>query len=132
MWRIFLVLFILSIIALTYQKNILESYNNIKIADCKGCLDENLQCHPGTLASCSNESKTLCYAFYDEKGLLRNPCGIYDTFGNVEESCNNCQQYCNYCIGTDGIGRCIPRSLFNCDLCPGNKICKDNINAVYY
>jgi hypothetical protein len=132
MWRIFLVLFILSIIALTYQKNILESYNNIKIADCKGCLDENLQCHPGTLASCSNESKTLCYAFYDEKGLLRNPCGIYDTFGNVEESCNNCQQYCNYCIGTDGIGRCIPRSLFNCKLCPGNKICKDNINAVYY
>ena len=121
------VLFIFSLVLLSFRKNIMECYYN-----CDGCLDEKSECHPGTVHACSNESKTMCYAFYDEKGLLRDPCGIHDKFGNVEESCKNCQKYCNYCIGVDGVGRCISRSLFNCDRCPGNKICKDNINAVNY
>ena len=121
------VLFIFSLVLLSFRKNTMECYYN-----CDGCLDEKSECHPGTVPACSNESKTMGYAFYDEKGLLRDPCGLTDKFGSGEERCNNCQKYCNYCIGVDGIGRCIQRSLFNCDRCPGNKICKDNINAVYY
>jgi hypothetical protein len=132
MREVFIVLFVLLIFTLVlfgfrYKKTTKECYYN-----CDGCLDEKSECHPGTMPACLNESKTVCYAFYDEKGILNNPCGIHDKFGNVEESCNNCQQYCNYCIGVDGVGRCVSRSLFNCNRCPGNKICKDNINAVYY
>jgi hypothetical protein len=122
-----LFLFALALFGFRHEKSIKECYYN-----CNGCLDEKSKCHPGTVSVCSNESKTICYAFYDEKGLLRDPCGIKDKFGDVEKSCNNCQKYCNYCIGIDGIGRCVSRSLFNCERCPGNKICKDNINAVYY
>ena len=131
MRKVFIILFVLFIFLLVIlilrKKNTKECYYN-----CDGCLDEKLRCYPGTVPVCSNESKTICYAFYDEKGILNNPCGIYDKFGDVEKSCNNCQKFCNYCIGVDGVGRCISRSLFNCDRCPGNKICKDNINAVYY
>ena len=89
MWRISIILFVLLlfiIILYSFRKNIKEYYYN-----CDGCLDENLQCHPGTTPACSNESKTICYTFYDEKGLLRDPCGIHDNFGDVEKSCNNCQ-----------------------------------------
>ena len=121
-----LFIFILVLFGFRHKKTIKECYN------CNGCLDEKLECHPGTVPVCSNVSKRMCYAFYDAKGILNNPCGIHDKYGNVEESCKNCQKFCNYCIGVDGVGRCIQRSLFNCDRCPGNKICKDNINAVYY
>jgi len=124
---IFVVFFIFILVLFTFRRVTKECYYN-----CNGCLDEKLECHPGTVPVCSNVSKRMCYAFYDAKGILNNPCGIHDKYGNVEESCKNCQKFCNYCIGVDGIGRCIQRSLFNCDRCPGNKICKDNINAVYY
>ena len=124
---IFVVFFIFILVLFTFRRVTKECYYN-----CNGCLDEKLECHPGTVPVCSDVSKRMCYAFYDAKGILNNPCGIHDKYGNVEESCKNCQKFCNYCIGVDGIGRCIQRSLFNCDRCPGNKICKDNINAVYY
>jgi len=124
---IFVVFFIFILVLFTFRRVTKECYYN-----CNGCLDEKLECHPRTVPVCSNVSKSMCYAFYDAKGILNNPCGIHDKYGNVEESCKNCQKFCNYCIGVDGIGRCIQRSLFNCDRCPGNKICKDNINAVYY
>lgn len=124
---VFVVLFILILVLFGFRGKMKESYYN-----CNGCLDEKLECHPRTVPVCSNLSKRMCYAFYDAKGILNNPCGIHDRYGNVEESCKNCQKFCNYCIGVDGVGRCVSRSLFNCDRCPGNKICKDNINAVYY
>jgi len=124
---VFVVLFILILVLFEFRGKTKECYYN-----CNGCLDEKLECHPGTVPVCSNVSKRMCYAFYDAKGILNNPCGIHDRYGNVEESCKNCQKFCNYCIGVDGVGRCVSRSLFNCDRCPGNKICKDNINAVYY
>jgi len=124
---VFVVFFIFILVLFEFRGKTKECYYN-----CNGCLDEKLECHPGTVPVCSNVSKRMCYAFYDAKGILNNPCGIHDKYGNVEESCNNCQKFCNYCIGVDGVGRCVSRSLFNCDRCPGNKICKDNINAVYY
>lgn len=133
-YKIFIILFIISclltIIFLTTKYQFKENFKNktyTKVVDCKGCLDEELKCHPGTNPVCSNISQTLCYAFYDENGNKRTPCGLFDTFNDVEESCNNCQTYCQYCIGPDGKGRCIGRNLFNCKLCPGNRICNQNV-----
>ena len=125
---------IASLLTITFisikNTNQLEYYDNKthdKVINCTGCLDEELKCHPGTNPVCSNQSQTLCYSFYDENSNLRTPCGLYDSFGNVEESCKNCSQYCEYCIGPDKKGRCIGRELFNCKLCPYSRICYENV-----
>ena len=108
-----------------------ENLSNLKVVNCTGCLDETLKCHPGTNPVCSNTSNTLCYAFYDENGNVRTPCGLYDTFDDVKKSCENCQTYCEYCIGPDKKGRCIGRNLFNCKLCPYSRRCLENPFNIY-
>lgn len=137
-YKLFFILFIIAslliIVFVTTRLQFAETFKNktyTKVVDCQGCLDEELKCHPGTNPVCSNKSQTLCYAFYDENGNKRTPCGLYDTFDDVEESCNNCQTYCQYCIGPDGVGRCIGRDLFNCTNCPGSRLCRENTFDIY-
>lgn len=135
---LFYLIIIISLLIITFlyirNSNNTEHYNNKtrdKVVNCTGCLDELLKCHPGTNPVCSNQSQTLCYAFYDENGNKRTPCGLYDTFDNVKESCENCQTYCEYCIGPDKKGRCIGRNIFDCKLCPYSRKCQENVFNIY-
>lgn len=135
---IFFIIIIISLIAITFlsilSSNHIEPYSNKtynKVVNCTGCLDEELKCHPGTNPVCSNKSDTLCYAFYDENGNKRTPCGLFDSFKDIKESCENCSQYCEYCIGPDKKGRCIGRNLFNCQLCPYSRKCQENVFNIY-
>ena len=132
---LFFIIIITSLILFIFlftSSNIKETLkNNQRVVNCNGCLDEQLKCHPGTNPVCSNTSNTLCNAFYDENGNKRTPCGLFDTFDNVEESCKNCTQYCEYCIGPDKKGRCIGRNIFNCKFCPYSRKCQENVFNIY-
>lgn len=115
------------------QEN-LNSYNDVtpeKLVNCEGCLDEEAKCHQGTVAQCKNVETNLCYAFYDENGNQRTPCGAFDRSKNSELSCTGCQQYCQWCIDKNGEGTCIGREMFNCDLCPNSRLCKENAFDIY-
>lgn len=115
------------------QEN-LNSYNDVtpeKLVNCEGCLDEEARCHQGTVAQCKNVETNLCYAFYDENGNQRTPCGAFDRSKNSELSCTGCQQYCQWCIDKNGEGTCIGREIFNCDLCPNSRLCKENAFDIY-
>lgn len=119
-------------IFLAFESNIqenLNSYNEItneKLVNCQGCLDETGRCRQGTVPQCKNIETNLCYAFYDENGNQRAPCGAFDRSKNAEESCKNCQTYCQWCIDKNGDGSCISRDIFDCDLCPKSRLCTQN------
>jgi len=101
------------------------------LVNCQGCIDENARCRQGTVAQCKNIETTLCYAFFDENGNSRTPCGAFDRSKNAEDSCKNCQTYCQWCIDKNGDGSCISREIFDCDLCPNSRICKENPFNIY-
>ena len=119
------------------QKNIREdltSFNEVtneKLVNCEGCIDEMARCRQGTVAQCKNVGTNLCYAFYDENGNQRTPCGVFDRSKDAELSCTGCQKYCQWCIDKNGDGTCIGREIFNCDLCPNSRICKENPFDIY-
>jgi len=117
-----------------YVQENLTSYNEVtpeKKVNCEGCLDENAVCRQGTVPQCKNVDTTLCYAFYDENGNQRTPCGAFDRSETAEDSCKNCQTYCQWCIDKNGDGTCIGREIFDCNLCPNSRICKENPFNIY-
>jgi hypothetical protein len=138
-WIPFILFIIVILLLLLIQQNTThpEKFNNFleigneKLVNCEGCLDENARCRQGTVAQCKNIDTTLCYAFYDENGNQRTPCGIFDRGKNAEESCKGCQEYCQWCIDKNGDGTCIGREIFSCDLCPNSRICKENPFNIY-
>ena len=113
-------------------QNFRENFDNFnevtneKLVNCQGCIDENAECRQGTVPQCKNIPGNLCYAFYDENGNQRTPCGIFDRREDAEDSCTGCQQYCQWCIDKNGDGTCISREIFDCDLCPNSRICQEN------
>ena len=117
-------------ISIDYFTNYTEITNE-KLVNCEGCLDENLRCHTGTVPMCTNLNTNICYSFYDENGDIRSPCGIFDKSDNAEESCKNCQTNCQWCIDKYNRGSCISREIFDCDLCPNSRICKENPFNLY-
>lgn len=107
----------------------MKSYNDVTpemLVNCEGCIDENARCRQGTVAQCKNIGTNLCYAFYDENGNQRTPCGLFDRSKDSEDSCTGCSQYCQWCIDKYGEGTCIGREIFDCTLCPNSRICKEN------
>ena len=120
-------------ININLQENLksLNDIGNEKLVNCQGCLDENAICHQGTVAQCKNIDTNLCYAFYDENGNQRTPCGLFDRGKNAEESCKGCSEYCQYCIDKNGDGTCISREIFSCDLCPNSRLCTENPFDMY-
>lgn len=135
MFKIFIIIIIfivcLIFISISSIKEHLTTDEKLKLRYCEGCLDENLKCHPGCVPVCSNINTTSCYAFYDENGNLRTPCSLYDYSDDVEESCKNCQNYCIYCVDKNNRGSCVSRSIFDCNLCPNSRICRENPFDIY-
>jgi len=125
---------ILLLIAIILLHNKKESFIDVspdKLLNCSGCLDENLRCRPGTIPTCTNVETNLCYAFFDENGVNRTPCGLYDRSPKARESCDNCQTMCQWCIDKYGKGTCISRSAFDCKLCPKSRLCQQNVFNIY-
>ena len=111
-------------------KNYLE-IGNEKLVNCQGCLDEYAVCRQGTVPQCKNFEGNLCYAFFDENGNRRAPCGLFDRSKNAEKSCTGCSNYCQYCIDKYNNGTCVDREIFDCNLCPNSRICKENPFDLY-
>lgn len=59
------------------------------------------------VSGCQSQSagSKVCYA-YANGGT---PCGSNDPLGGNESTCSSCGQFCEWCIGADGTGRCVPR-----------------------